>query len=135
TELAERLAGDDAEYQARKALTVGGKAAHDALDGAGVGRLQLAAQGVGEQLLGQAVHEVRGALGQEGAQLVRAAKRAAVGQSAAGVDGLPAVTATPGADGVKVLQPEAERVEGRVTRGTPGVAAVPFHLLPQRAGR
>ena len=100
-----------------------------------VGSLETAAQGVGEHLLGEAAGKRGRARKQCGSQLGRALECPPAGKTAGRIDGLLPIVRPPAADGIEVLEAEAERVHAPVARGAGRIAPVPLHLLPERARR
>ena len=106
----------------------------DPVDGAAVGPVEAAAQGIGEHLLGEASGERIPARPEHGPQLGRPPELAAAGEPARRHrSARPSSRVRQAADGVEVLEAEAERVHPAVARGAGRVGPVPLHPLAERA--
>src|SRR5205085_4525094 len=119
-----RQALDDLQHEGRKAVIVGGQSFSNLVYNWSVVALKAAAQGVGQQFLGQAFGETVAVGAQDGFQLARPFERATIGERARRINRKLTVTHAPRADGVKVFQPEAQRIHARVTRRAGGIGAV-----------
>ena len=128
-----RFAFDDGKNQGREPVVVAGEPGDDLVDGAAVGSVEAAAQGVGEHLLGEAAGERIAARPGARSSARRDHESSPAGQMSRGIDRLVSVRGPPAADGVEVLEAEAERVHAAVARGTGRVGPVPFHPLAERA--
>ncbi len=129
----ERIALDDAGDDRVHPVAVRRRVLQDLADRRHVVVLEAAAQRIGQQLLGQRVHEALGPRGQRRAQLGDAVELAAVGQRAGRVDRVERLVDDPPLAGrVEVLEREAGRVDHRVAGGAGRVVAVLRHPLAHR---
>ena len=114
----------DAEDEGGEAVVVGLGAAHDGAEGWGVGGGGAAAEGEGETFFGEGGGEEFGAEEESAFEAGDAIKLTAVGETAAGVDGVVVFLGAPTADGVEIFEGETDGVHHVVTTGAGGVFAV-----------
>ena len=130
--LEEALAGDDGLDEIPEAFILAGPFLGDLVDARAVAAVVFTADGIGEQLLGQATGEgfvlQANQLPELGVRFEALAARELTGGVYFQFTG---VLIAPSADGVVVLQGEARRVDLVVTLGASGVRPVFDQLFPQ----
>ena len=131
----ERQAVDDFEHEARELVVVAREPAGDELHGSRVVALEAAAERVGQQLRRDGPREGVAVGRQDVAQLIRARELASVRQLPRRVDRELAFRLAPRANGVEVLEAEAERIHAAMARRADGVLAVFLELLAHRRRR
>src|SRR4051812_38748886 len=129
--LEERIAEDDAGDQRGKMVVSLARPLDDPPDRAAVLRAEAAAERVGHQLFREAIEELV-AVFQHRFQLLGIGEFLAIGELSARVDRELPVLVAPGADRVKILEREAERVHPLVAAGALDVLAVFAKTIAQR---
>ena len=113
--MGEGIARDDLTDHRLETIAVLGDGFHEPINHDLVVALDLAAQGIGEQLFGEIAGEVVGASGDDGLQFLRRGEMLAAGEFACRVDRATGVVlVAPAADGVEILEAEPDRVEDAV---------------------
>lgn len=123
-----RQANDDLLDEGVEAVAGVGQFGGDAIDDGFVGALEAAAEGVDQELFGEAAEERLAAVKQQLFEFAGAVEFSGAGQSAGGVDGCLAIEVAPFADGIKIFEAEAEGIHAAVATGTGGILAMGFHL-------
>jgi hypothetical protein len=123
----------DLVHNRPETIAVGGYGAVDALDGPTVVRLQAPPQRVGQHALGQSTRELRQLRDEECAHLAGRRESLAIREGSARVHGERPILIAPSADGIVVLEPEAERVHVAMAGCAGGIAAMPLQLLAHRS--
>jgi len=134
----ECLTEDDIHDEILESISVGLYLGHDSFEEEAVGVGGDAAGGVGEELFGEAVGEEVDAGDEVGLEVGDVLEGGAVGHGADGIDGealegfcgavleglVDGVVVAPAADGIEVLEGEADGVDVLVATGTAGVGGV-----------
>ena len=119
-------------HQSLKTIPVSGSRALNGVYGPAVERVQSATQRVGHHLLGEGTRELRQMRDEKRAHLAWRLESLAVGQHAGGVHRELPFHVPPSADGIVVLETEAERIHVAVTGRAGRIAAMPLELLAHR---
>src|SRR5258706_6840475 len=123
--MGERIAGHDADDESLHAIAVFGDGVGQLIDDDLVVAFQLAAERISQQFTGQVAAEIIRARGDDPLEFPRGAETATARQLAGGIDcATGVVDVAPAANGVEVLQTEADRIEHLVAIGAYGVGAM-----------
>src|SRR5579871_7027247 len=127
-----RRAIHDSQYHGRPAIILGSRVARNLPDKRIVGRLDAAADGIGEKLLGEGAHEILLVALDQPPQPGDSGKLSAVRQRGGGVNRRPVTFRAPFPERVEILQGKTKRVHPLMAGGANGGPPMQLHPLAQR---